>query len=160
MAEVREANVPGDVEAVRRLWLDYLTWGNDEMEARYAFRLPVEETVAQDLGSIAKFQPPDGRLLLAFENGVAIGTASMRRIPESEIPDEHTKNAGSATSAEPAPSVGQIVLRLKNMRRSTIARIRTTAPTPMYMGFLRVGVNCFHGLTHRSARETRCQYFV
>src|SRR5436190_21911525 len=80
MAEVRGADIPGHVEAVRRLWLDYLTWGNDEMEARYAFRLPVEETVEQDLGSIAKFQPPDGRLLLAFENGVAIGTASMRRI--------------------------------------------------------------------------------
>lgn len=80
MAEVREADIPGDLEAVRRLWLDYLTWGNDEMEARYAFRLPVEEAVEQDIGSIAKFQPPDGRLLLAFENSAAIGTASMRRI--------------------------------------------------------------------------------
>jgi GNAT superfamily N-acetyltransferase len=80
MAEIREADVPGDLEAVRRLWLDYLSWGNDEMEARYAFRLPVAEAVEHDIASIAKFQPPDGRLLLAFEGGAAVGTACMRRI--------------------------------------------------------------------------------
>jgi GNAT superfamily N-acetyltransferase len=80
MAEIREADVPGDLGAVRRLWLDYLTWGNDELEARYAFRLPVAEAVEHDIGSVAKFQPPDGRLLLAFEDEVAVGTACMRRI--------------------------------------------------------------------------------
>jgi hypothetical protein len=29
--------------------------------------LPVHEAIERDLGSIAKFQPPDGRLVLAFE---------------------------------------------------------------------------------------------
>lgn len=33
--EVRDAVLPRDGEAVRRLWLDYLTWGNDEMQARH-----------------------------------------------------------------------------------------------------------------------------
>jgi GNAT superfamily N-acetyltransferase len=80
MAEIREADLPRDLEAVERLWLDYLTWGNDELEARYGFRLPVRETVEHDLSSVAKFQPPDGRLLLAFEDEVSIGTACMQRI--------------------------------------------------------------------------------
>ena len=80
MADIREAAVPGDLETVRRLWLDYLTWGNDELEARYSFRLPVGEAVERDTGSIAKFQPPDGCLLLAFQDGVAVGTACMQRI--------------------------------------------------------------------------------
>jgi GNAT superfamily N-acetyltransferase len=65
---------------VRHLWLDYLTWANDGLETRYRFRLPVEEAVEHDLGSISKFQPPDGRLLLAFEDDVAVGTACVQRI--------------------------------------------------------------------------------
>jgi len=80
MAEIREADLSRDLEAVELLWLDYLTWGNDGLEARYGFRLPVRETVEHDLASVAKFQPPDGRLVLAFADDVAVGTACMQRI--------------------------------------------------------------------------------
>jgi GNAT superfamily N-acetyltransferase len=84
VAEIREADLPGDREAVARLRLDYLMRGNDGLESRYGFRLPVQEAVAHDLGSIAKFHPPDGRLLLAFEDDVAVGTAALQRIgPET-----------------------------------------------------------------------------
>ena len=65
MAEIREADLPRDLDAVGRLWLDYLTWGNDGLESWYGFRLPVREAVEHDLATIANFQPPDGRLLLA-----------------------------------------------------------------------------------------------
>jgi len=80
MVDLREVDLPRDVEAVERLWREYLTWGNDELESRYGFRLPIGEAVTHDLGTIAKFQPPDRRLLLAFEDSVAVGTACMRRI--------------------------------------------------------------------------------
>jgi GNAT superfamily N-acetyltransferase len=80
MADVRDAALPQDLEIVRQLWLHYLTWGNDELEARYRFRLPVTEAVEHDVAAIGKFQPPDGRLLLAFEDDLPIGTACMRRI--------------------------------------------------------------------------------
>lgn len=80
MADLRDAKLPRDLESVGRLWLDYLTWGNDELESRYGFRLPVQDAVEHDLATIAKFQPPDGRLLLAFEDDAAVGTACMRRI--------------------------------------------------------------------------------
>jgi GNAT superfamily N-acetyltransferase len=79
MAEIREADLPRDLDAVRRLWLEYLTWGNDGLESRYGFRLPVREAVEHDLAIIANFQAPDCRLLLAFEGDVAVGTACMRR---------------------------------------------------------------------------------
>jgi GNAT superfamily N-acetyltransferase len=80
MTEVRDAKVPEDLGAVGRLWLAYLTWGNDELDARYGFRLPVEGAVERDLAGISKFQPPEGRLLLAGDGDDAIGTAAMRRI--------------------------------------------------------------------------------
>lgn len=80
MTEIREAELPNDLAAVERLWFEYLTWGNDELEARYGFRLPVQEAVGHDLVTIAKFGPPDGRLLLTFDGAVAVGTACLRRI--------------------------------------------------------------------------------
>ena len=80
MADVRDAVLPENLEAVRGLWLDYLTWGNDELSARHGFRLAIQEAVEHDVATIAKFQPPDGRLLLAYDDNVAVGTACMRRI--------------------------------------------------------------------------------
>src|SRR4051812_8010327 len=75
VGDVRDANLPGDRDAVARLWLDYLTWGNDGLEARYGFRLPVEEAVESDLRAVAKYQAPVGKLLLACSDDTAIGTA-------------------------------------------------------------------------------------
>jgi GNAT superfamily N-acetyltransferase len=80
MAHIREADLPGDLDAVERLWLTHLTWVNDGLEERYGFRLPVREAVEHDLRSVAKFQRPDGRLLLAFKGDSAVGIACMQRI--------------------------------------------------------------------------------
>jgi hypothetical protein len=50
-----------------------VSWGNNELQKRFGFRLPIEEAVEHDLATIAKFQPPDGRLLLAVEDDVVVG---------------------------------------------------------------------------------------
>ena len=80
MDEIRQADVSRHLDDVERLWLEYLTWGNDGLEARYGFRLPVREAVEHDLETISKFAPPAGRLLLGFEDGAAVGIGCMRRI--------------------------------------------------------------------------------
>jgi GNAT superfamily N-acetyltransferase len=79
-AEIRDAGWPRDRDDIERLWLAYLTWGNDEMEARHGFRLPVREAVDQGLASIEKFQPPEGRLILAIAGGHACGIGCLQRI--------------------------------------------------------------------------------
>jgi len=80
MDKVRNAHLDRDLEAVKTLWLEYLSWGNDELEKRFGFRLPIEEAVERDLATIDKFQPPDGRLLLAVKDDVPVGTACLRRM--------------------------------------------------------------------------------
>jgi putative acetyltransferase len=80
MVEVRDAELPNDLNDVARLWHDYLAWGYDELESRHGFRLPVDEAIERDVATIGKLEPPDGRLLLAFVDGIAIGTAALRRI--------------------------------------------------------------------------------
>ncbi len=80
MKEIRDADLNRDLQTIRSLWLDYLTWGNDELEARHGFRLPVHEMVERDLANLAKFQPPSGRILLAFAENTAVGIACLQRI--------------------------------------------------------------------------------
>src|SRR3954447_26092246 len=78
--QVRLADLPRDRDDVARLWLEYLTWGNDEMESRHGFRLPVRETVEHDLAAIETYEPPVGRILLAFDGKHAYGIGCLRRI--------------------------------------------------------------------------------
>lgn len=79
--EVRDAVLPRDGEAIRRLWLDYLTWGNNEMQARHGVHPhSPREAVEADMVSIAKFQPPDGRVVLAFRGELACGIGCLHRI--------------------------------------------------------------------------------
>jgi GNAT superfamily N-acetyltransferase len=80
MIEIRAADLARDLQAIRSLWLDYLTWGNDQLEAIHGFRLPVHETVEGDLANISKFMPPNGCIILAFVENEAVGIACMRRI--------------------------------------------------------------------------------
>ena len=80
MANIREADLPRDLEAVRRLWLEYLTWADDEVETRYGFPDSPLDEVDHDIATIARFQPPNGRLLLAFAGDQAVGTVCMQRI--------------------------------------------------------------------------------
>jgi GNAT superfamily N-acetyltransferase len=79
--EVRDAVLPRDGDAVRRLWLDYLVWGNDEMQARYGVHPhSPQEAVESDIASIANFQPPNGRLVLAFRGEQACSVGCLHRI--------------------------------------------------------------------------------
>lgn len=80
MADIREADLPRDLETVRRLWLEYLTWADGEVETRYGFRDSPLDEVDHDIATIARFQPPNGRLLLAFVGDQAVGTVCMQRI--------------------------------------------------------------------------------
>ena len=50
VVEIREIKLPDDIDAVRLLWKDYLTWGNDNMQMLYGVHPhnPAEQ-VEQDI---------------------------------------------------------------------------------------------------------------
>jgi GNAT superfamily N-acetyltransferase len=80
MADIREADLPADVAALKSLWLEYGTWACDQLETQYGFRESAREVVEHDIATIERFQSPDGGLLLAFRDDVAVGTVCMQRI--------------------------------------------------------------------------------
>jgi len=79
--EIRDAKLPNDIDFIEKLWVDYLSWGNDTMQLLYGVHPHnPKEAVAQDIEMIAKFLPPNGRLILAFINNKACGIGCLKSI--------------------------------------------------------------------------------
>ena len=79
--EIRDATLPDDIECIKQLWTDYLTWGNDKMQLLYGVH-PHDpaEAVREDIEKIDKFLPPNGRLILAFINKNPCGIGCLKSI--------------------------------------------------------------------------------
>lgn len=81
----RPVVIPDDLEAVKKLWFNYLVWGNDRMQELYGVHPHnPKEAVEQDIEQINKFQPPYGQLILAIYDGKVCGLGSLKSI-NSEI---------------------------------------------------------------------------
>jgi len=81
LVETRAALLPDDLELIRKLWTDYLVWGNDKMQQLYGVHPHnPAEAVQQDIEQINKFLPPQGRLILAVYGDKVCGLGSLRRI--------------------------------------------------------------------------------
>ena len=81
VVEIWDAQFPKDIDSIRQLWTAYLTWGNYKMQIHYGSHPHnPEETVQYDLELIAKFLPPNGRLMLAFIDGKACGIGCLKSI--------------------------------------------------------------------------------
>jgi GNAT superfamily N-acetyltransferase len=81
IVEIRDAKFPDDLDAVRQLWTDYLTWGNDKMQMLYGVHPHnPKEAVEQDIKMVSKFLPPNGRLMLAFIDNNACGIGCLKSI--------------------------------------------------------------------------------
>jgi GNAT superfamily N-acetyltransferase len=81
--KIRDANLLIDIDSIKKLWTDYLTWGNDQMQLLYGVHPHnPTEAVEQDIKMIAKFLPPNGHLMLAFIDENACGIGCLKSISE------------------------------------------------------------------------------
>lgn len=79
--EIRDAKFPHDIDCIKQLWTDYLTWGNDKMQLLYGVHPHnPAEAVKKDIKNIDKFLPPNGRLVLAFIDNKACGIGCLKSI--------------------------------------------------------------------------------
>ncbi len=58
---------------VRELFWEYLQWGNDNVTREFGLNFDVAALLEDDMQTLAKFLPPDGRLLLAEVDGQIAG---------------------------------------------------------------------------------------
>lgn len=79
--QVRDVILPNDLDDVRKLWLEYLTWGNNEMQSLYGVHPHNPEVAVElDIQLIDKFLPPYGRLVLAIYEDKVCGLGSLKNI--------------------------------------------------------------------------------
>jgi len=79
--EIRDAKLPNDIDFIKHLWTDYLTWGNDKMQMLYGVHPHNPKVaVAEDIKNIAKFLPPHGRLILAIFDEKVCGIGCLKNI--------------------------------------------------------------------------------
>ena len=72
---------PEDLEVVKKLWFNYLVWGNNKMQECYGVHPHnPKETVEEDILQIEKFQPPFGQLVLTVFDNEICGLGSLKRI--------------------------------------------------------------------------------
>ena len=76
--KIREVELPDDLQIVRKLLLDYLSWGNGQMQFHFGVHPhnPVQQ-VSEDIQRLDKFLPPHGRMLLACKGNEVCGIGSL-----------------------------------------------------------------------------------
>ncbi len=80
MLRIYQAETDEDRDHVRELFWEYLVWANAGLNKEFGINFPIEQMVEEDMLTLDKFYPPQGRLLLArFDNQIA-GLACMKQI--------------------------------------------------------------------------------
>jgi GNAT superfamily N-acetyltransferase len=82
MATISQAQSQDDIDGVRELLSEYLVWATDQAMELYNEIVDVDEMLDHSMSEINLFSPPSGRLLLAREEGVAVGVAFLKSIRE------------------------------------------------------------------------------
>lgn len=65
---------------VRELFWEYLVWANAQLERELGISFDIRQMLEDDMVTLHKFEPPQGRLLLAFAQGALAGCAWLHTI--------------------------------------------------------------------------------
>jgi len=82
MVTINQVESQDDIEGVRELLFEYLSWATDQAKELYDEDVDVNEMLDYSMSEINLFSPPSGRLFLARVEGVAAGVACMKSIRE------------------------------------------------------------------------------
>lgn len=80
MLKIYQVESEEDRAYVRELFWEYLVWANTGLNKEFGISFAIEQMLEEDMLTLDKFYPPQGRLLLAeFDNDIA-GLACMKQI--------------------------------------------------------------------------------
>lgn len=78
-----QAQTEKDLQVVKELFWEYLTWANDMNDQEFGLRLDIAKMLEEDMADLGKFMPPDGRLLLAQSNNFPTGCVCLKKLGPS-----------------------------------------------------------------------------
>jgi GNAT superfamily N-acetyltransferase len=80
---ILQAQLPAEAQRVKELFWEYLTWANGMNDQEFGLRLDIAKMLEEDVADLGKFMPPDGRLLLAQDNGFTAGCVCLKKLNSS-----------------------------------------------------------------------------
>ena len=78
--EIIQAQAHVHAPRIRELFWEYLQWANARINEEFGVNLDIATMLERDMDELAKFLPPNGRLLLGRCNGQVAGIACMRKL--------------------------------------------------------------------------------
>ncbi len=82
MTKIYQAQIPDHIDHIKELFWEYLQWANEGLNQEFDIDFDIESMLEENMATLEKFSPPDGRLLLAEHDERMIGLACMRKIAE------------------------------------------------------------------------------
>jgi GNAT superfamily N-acetyltransferase len=68
---------------IRELCWEYLQWANGRINEEFKVNFDIATLLEEDMESLGKFMPPDGRLLLAYTKDYPAGITCLKKLTES-----------------------------------------------------------------------------
>lgn len=124
---------------IRELFWEYLQWGNSRISEEYKVSLDIARMLDGDMKNLGKYMPPQGRLLLGYDNDDLAGMICLKAL---------------------APKIGEIKRmyvrpehRHKGLGRALVNRLVEEAEQ---IGYQRIRLDSAHFMTdaHRLYRST------
>ncbi|RPJ02576.1 MAG: GNAT family N-acetyltransferase [Chloroflexi bacterium] len=83
MMEIYQVESSEHKQHVRELFWEYLQWANQKVNETFHVNFDIAAMLEDDMQTLAKFLPPDGRLLLGEIDEQIAGLACMKQLTET-----------------------------------------------------------------------------
>jgi GNAT superfamily N-acetyltransferase len=80
MPEFRQARTDRDLPEVRDLFWEYLQWANGRVNEEFGVNFDIETMLEENMRDLDVYFPPDGRLVLASEEGNLAGLGCLKKL--------------------------------------------------------------------------------
>lgn len=83
MAEFQLVQIDGYTSEIRELFWEYLQWANARGNEELGVNFDIETMIEENMNELSIYFPPDGRLILAFEESKAAGLGCLKKLRNS-----------------------------------------------------------------------------
>lgn len=80
MPEFRQARTKEDLSDVRELFWEYLQWANTRVNEEFGVDFDIGAMLEDDMNQLDIYFPPDGRLILGFEESKPAGLGCLKKL--------------------------------------------------------------------------------
>lgn len=83
MVQIITATQDQHAQPVRELFWEYLQWANTRVEENFGVSFDIASMLEDDMNTLDKFMPPQGRLLLGYVEDQPMGIACLKALTNS-----------------------------------------------------------------------------